>query len=217
MCSYTMMGSIFDPQSFWFGVFSVAASLGTIATLLFTICTVRKSSKQALQTSYKSDLDSIFSSLEKVLSNLYYHRPIHAQSFTFSGRSVLNYFYDRHLSCLRMFKEGSHNLDAIDQYLHTIIQSKPVIDDRISRLENEIIKKYYVKQFEIELHVTVNIIKSIIDKALKECHEEIDKAISKTDKDYEDIEAKLRLSHKLTDLISNSLDSDKEIDLDTLK
>jgi len=211
------IGSIIDPDSYVFGAVTLAASIGTIATLIFTIYTVRKSSNEALQTSYKSDLDSIFSSLEKVLSNLYFHRAIHAQSFTFNGRNVLNYFYDSHLSCLRMFKEGSHNLSVIDQYLHTIIQSRAVIEDRISRLENDIIKKYYTKQFEIELHVTINVIKSIIDKALKECSEEVDNMIRSTDKDYEAMDVKLRLTYKLIDLIITSLNSGKEVDLDDLQ
>lgn len=135
LCS--LVNSVIDPTTKFYGAISLAASIGTIAALVVTIKSVNESRNQSKLVSKRRAIDNIFSEFEHSLNRIIFEHKESSGLTIYKGVDAI--LYANSTSSLHLFKENANcelleeYLDFLSVYSGTIMLILSSMDDGTSR------------------------------------------------------------------------------------
>lgn len=175
MSLYHFLLDVLNTNSKTYAFVSIAASIGTIIALVFTIFSVNESRKQSKINSAKNSLDVIFNNIDNSLNNLTFYAwtspsyswPSSSSSgpeIHFGKNVIYRILAHPHISGLT---SNQNNYIILSEYLNYLQITASSIRELTNDLGQENLKKFYFDKLDVEINFLTNILPEIVSLAIE--------------------------------------------------
>lgn len=160
-----ILTNIINPSSLVYGAISLAASIGTIIALAYTVHSVNESKKQTRLLSKKYTFDSMFESLEVILEKVVFYRMTVAGAEVYFGKLA---FYRGMNSEFQTLFGKELNYGHIEEYVAQLTVNISVMYIMLSKLEDDRLMNAYEKKLRSEIRFCDDYVRKLLIMAKSE-------------------------------------------------